>query len=200
MTHMTTMAPNRSFSLELISASLEDMKDPSCCRQVFCVTLKGQVRAATENPALGLREIHRCCRHSLSDLVTYCKGSNKKPTHKPWSDSFDQAAAHHRHLCMEKLDLQTTVVCRISEIEISSTLKSRFRGTFSSFSFLKLPMLVPLPMKMSLPHDSFAEPARRWPTPILASNTNASPEISPPVQRPGTARGSYARTTKLECG
>lgn len=83
MTHMTTMAPNRSFSLELISASLEDMKDPSCCRQVFCVTLKGQVRAATENPALGLREIHRCCRHSLSDLVTYCKGSNKKPTHKP---------------------------------------------------------------------------------------------------------------------
>lgn len=101
---------------------------------------------------------------------------------------------------MEKLDLQTTVVCRISEIEISSTLMSRFRGTFSSFSFLKLTMLVPLPMKMSLPHDSFAEPARRWPTPILASNTNASPEISPPVQRPGTARGSYARTTKLECG
>lgn len=83
MTHMTTMALNRSFSLELISASLEDMKDPSCCRQVLCVTLKGQVRAATENPALGLREIHRCCRHSLSDLVTYCKGSNKKPTHKP---------------------------------------------------------------------------------------------------------------------
>lgn len=70
MTHMTIMALNRSFSLELISESLEDMKDPSCCRrQVFCVTLKGQVRAATENPALGLREIHRCCRHSLSDLV-----------------------------------------------------------------------------------------------------------------------------------